>query len=58
VAGFCEHGDEPSGSVTEAGYFLIRVGLSAASFPPALPPIIFYTFPLLLMRATCPSHSP
>jgi hypothetical protein len=23
MAGFCEHGDEPSGSINEAGYFLI-----------------------------------
>jgi hypothetical protein len=24
VAGFCEHGNEPSGSIKEAGYFLTR----------------------------------
>jgi hypothetical protein len=23
VAGFCEHGDEPSGSIKKAGYLLI-----------------------------------
>jgi hypothetical protein len=23
VAGFCEHGNEPSGSIKKAGYFLI-----------------------------------
>jgi hypothetical protein len=23
VTGFCEHGDEPSGSIKKAGYFLI-----------------------------------
>jgi len=25
VAGFCEHGDEPSGSIKKAGYFLISL---------------------------------
>jgi hypothetical protein len=24
VAGFCEHGDEPSGSIKKVGYFLMR----------------------------------
>jgi hypothetical protein len=31
VAGFCEHGNEPSGSVNKAGYFFDKLTISFSS---------------------------